>query len=36
VTIAHSIVFVPVRKEVVGFKIDPLGIHRFYGVDLQS
>jgi dipeptide transport system substrate-binding protein len=36
VTIAHSIVFMPMRKEVVGYKIDPFGGHIFYGVDLQS
>jgi dipeptide transport system substrate-binding protein len=36
VTIAHSIVFKPIRKEVVGFKIDPFGGHYFYGVDLAS
>jgi len=35
ITIAHSIVFMPMRKEVVGYKIDPLGTHSFYGVDLQ-
>ncbi len=35
VTIAHSVVFKPVRKEVVDFKIDPFGGHVFYGVDLQ-
>ncbi len=35
VTIAHSIVFKPVRKEVVDFKIDPFGGHVFYGVDLK-
>ena len=34
-TIAHSIVFKPVRKEVVDFKIDPFGGHIFYGVDLK-
>ncbi len=34
-TIAHSIVFKPVRKEVVDFKIDPFGGHVFYGVDLK-
>ena len=28
-TIAHSIVFLPVRKEVVGMKISPLGNHYF-------
>ncbi|MFQ5785935.1 MAG: ABC transporter substrate-binding protein [Alphaproteobacteria bacterium] len=35
-TIAHSVVFMPVRKEVVGYKIDPLGGHVFYGVDLKQ
>ena len=35
VTIAHSVVFKPVRKEVVDFKIDPFGGHVFYGVDLN-
>ena len=34
-TIAHSIVFKPIRKEVTGFKIDPFGGHSFYGVDLK-
>ena len=34
-TIAHSVVFKPIRKEVVGFKIDPFGGHIFYGVDLK-
>jgi dipeptide transport system substrate-binding protein len=34
-TIAHSIVFKPVRKEVVDFRIDPFGGHVFYGVDLK-
>ncbi|MEE4242758.1 MAG: ABC transporter substrate-binding protein [Desulfopila sp.] len=34
-TIAHSVVFKPVRKEVVDFKIDPFGGHIFYGVDLE-
>jgi dipeptide transport system substrate-binding protein len=36
VTIAHSIVFKPIRKEVQGFKIDPFGGHYFYGVDLAG
>ena len=36
VTIAHSVVFKPVRKEVTGFKIDPFGGHIFYGVDLEG
>jgi dipeptide transport system substrate-binding protein len=34
-TIAHSLVSEPVRKEVVNYKIDPLGGHIFYGVDLK-
>lgn len=36
VTIAHSVVFQPVRKEVRDFRIDPLGGHIFYGVDLAA
>jgi len=35
VTIAHSVVFKPVRAEVVDFRIDPFGGHPFYGVDLK-
>jgi dipeptide transport system substrate-binding protein len=35
-TIAHSIVFEPVRNEVVDYKIDPFGGHIFYGVDLAE
>jgi dipeptide transport system substrate-binding protein len=34
-TIAHSIVFKPVRANVVDFRIDPFGGHDFYGVDLK-
>ncbi|MCB1478193.1 MAG: ABC transporter substrate-binding protein [Rhodobiaceae bacterium] len=34
-TIAHSVVHMPMRKEVTGYKMDPLGSHRFDGVDLQ-
>lgn len=34
-TIAHSVVFKPMSKNVVNFKIDPLGGHIFYGVDLK-
>ncbi|MBV9523286.1 MAG: ABC transporter substrate-binding protein, partial [Alphaproteobacteria bacterium] len=34
-TIAHSVTNQPMRKEVVGYKINPLGDHDFYGVDLQ-
>jgi dipeptide transport system substrate-binding protein len=36
VTIAHSVVFKPVRKEVVDFRISPFGGHIFYGVDLKQ
>ncbi|HUF85950.1 MAG TPA: ABC transporter substrate-binding protein [Thermohalobaculum sp.] len=35
-TIAHSVVFKPMRNEVTGFKIDPFGGHYFYGVDLEE
>ncbi len=34
-TIAHSVVFEPVRKEVVGYKVSPLGRHEFTDVDLK-
>jgi dipeptide transport system substrate-binding protein len=34
-TIAHSVVFEPQSKNVVDYKIDPLGGHIFYGVDLK-
>ncbi len=34
-TIAHSVVYEPTRKEVVDWKISPLGRHEFYGVDLK-
>ncbi|MDR0218112.1 MAG: ABC transporter substrate-binding protein [Enterobacteriaceae bacterium] len=33
--IAHSTVYEPIRKEVVGYKVDPLGRHIFYNVDLK-
>jgi len=36
VTIAHSVVFQPVRKEVMDFRIDPFGGNIFYGVDLKQ
>ena len=36
VTVAHSVVFKPVRKEVKDFKIDPFGGHIFYGVDIEG
>jgi dipeptide transport system substrate-binding protein len=34
ITIAHSVVYMPMRKNVEGYKIDPFGAHIFYGVDL--
>ena len=34
-TVAHSVVYIPMRKNVVGYKIDPFGGHVFYGVDLK-
>ncbi|MEJ1160911.1 ABC transporter substrate-binding protein [Prosthecomicrobium sp. N25] len=34
-TIAHSVVYEPVRKEVKGWKISPFGRHEFYGVEMQ-
>jgi len=34
-TIAHSVVFEPIRKEVKNYKVSPLGRHEFYGVDLE-
>lgn len=34
-TIAHSVVFMPMRKNVENYKIDPFGAHIFYGVDLK-
>jgi dipeptide transport system substrate-binding protein len=34
VPIAHSVVFMATRANVVGFKMDPLGRHAFEGVDL--
>ncbi|MEZ5773582.1 MAG: ABC transporter substrate-binding protein [Hyphomicrobiaceae bacterium] len=35
-TIAHSIVFMPMSKKVKGYKMDPLGSHRFDGVDIEE
>ena len=32
-TIAHSVATVPMRATVTGFAQDPVGIHRFVGVD---
>lgn len=34
-TIAHSIVYEPTRKEVQNWKISPFGRHEFFGVDLK-
>ena len=36
VTIAHSVVYEPVRKEVTGYKVSPFGVHTFYGVDIEG
>ena len=35
-TLDHSLVFVPVSKKVSGFFQDPLGYHRFDGVDIAE
>jgi len=35
-TIAHSVVYKPVRPEVQDFRIDPFGGHSFYGVTLSN
>lgn len=35
-TIAHSVVFEPISKNVKNYKIDPLGGHIFYGVDIAE
>jgi dipeptide transport system substrate-binding protein len=34
-TIAHAVQLVPVRKEVVDFKLSPFARHTFYGVDIK-
>jgi dipeptide transport system substrate-binding protein len=34
--IAHSTVFEPVRKEVSGYKVSPLGAHEFHNVDIAE
>jgi len=36
ITIAHSVVFMPMRDEVQGYRIDPFGGHEFYGVSLAD
>jgi dipeptide transport system substrate-binding protein len=35
-TLDHSLVFVPVSKKVSGYVMDPLGYHRFDGVDISE
>jgi len=35
-TVAHSIQYKPVRKEVIDFKLHPFGGHPFYGVDIKE
>ena len=35
ITIAHSVVYMPMRKNVTGYIMDPLGTHQFYTVDIQ-
>ena len=35
-TIAHSKVIMPMNKRVIGFVMDPIGIHRFDGVDVTD
>ena len=33
--IAHSVVYEPIRKNVSGYKVSPLGRHEFFGVDME-
>jgi dipeptide transport system substrate-binding protein len=35
VPLAHSVVYMALRREVTGFQMDPLGRHIFEGVDLK-
>lgn len=35
-TIAHSVVFMPMSNKVMNYKMDPLGAHRFDGVDIAE
>jgi dipeptide transport system substrate-binding protein len=35
-TIAHSVVFMPMSTKVKNYKMNPLGSHRFDGVDLEG
>lgn len=36
VTLAHSVVYMPMLKSVQNYKMDPLGSHRFDGVDIAE
>ncbi len=36
VTLDHSLVYMPMRKTVEGYKMSPLGQHNFYGVDVKG
>jgi dipeptide transport system substrate-binding protein len=36
VTLDHSLVYMPMQKDVVGYKMSPLGQHNFYGVDIKG
>jgi dipeptide transport system substrate-binding protein len=36
VTIDHSLVVMPMRKEVTGYVMSPLGKHHFSGVDIAE
>ncbi|MCB9947628.1 MAG: ABC transporter substrate-binding protein [Rhodospirillaceae bacterium] len=36
ITIAHSVVYMPMRQEVQGYRIDPFGGHMFYEVSLAE
>ena len=35
ITIAHSVVFEPMRKDVTGYKVARSAAHEFYGVDVK-
>src|ERR1700704_1308824 len=35
-TIAHAVQLVPMRKEVIDFKLSPFARHTFYGVDIKQ
>ncbi|WP_044470249.1 ABC transporter substrate-binding protein [Mannheimia massilioguelmaensis] len=36
ITIAHSVNYEPIRKEVKGYVMSPFALHNFYGVDLAE